>query len=91
MLGFLANTAHHHEVSIRIVIGCGEGWCLGIWPRLNTSMMRMRPLQQGHGVPTSSSAAAVLTASVEPFGVWIPSSLRAAAMHPAFAEPANSP
>jgi hypothetical protein len=39
----------HHEVSILIAAGGGEGRYLGLHPRAKVSMMIMRPPQHGHG------------------------------------------
>jgi hypothetical protein len=91
MLGFPSNAVHGHEVSILIAIGRGDGWCLGVWPRLKTSMMRIRPPQQGQRVSASSSASAVLTVSVEWSGSCIPNSLRTVAKCSGLADPAKSP
>src|ERR1700730_12766230 len=91
-LSFPANTMHHHDVSILIAIGRGDGWCLGVWPRLNTSMMRMRLPQQGQGgLSVSSAASPLLLASAEVLGTGMSRSLRAVAMHSALAEPAKRP
>ena len=52
-----------HDVSIRIAIGAGDGWCLGIIPASNVSMTCMRPPQQGQGLGSvrgSSVGAAVV-------------------------------
>jgi hypothetical protein len=37
-----------HDVSNWIVPGHDDEWCRGVSPRLNLSMMCMRPPQQGH-------------------------------------------
>jgi hypothetical protein len=72
---------HHHDVSILIAIARGDGWCLGVWPRLNTSMMRILPPQQGQGGSSVPSAASpVLLASAEMLGAGAPSSSRAVAI-----------
>src|SRR5215468_9149132 len=44
-----ARHCYAHDVSIRISGGCGDGRCLGVLPGANTSMMIMRPPQNGHG------------------------------------------
>ncbi|MGC2221124.1 MAG: hypothetical protein WA624_01515, partial [Methylocella sp.] len=50
---------HCHDVSIRIDGGHGEALCLGVWPRLKTSMMRILLPQHGQvGVWDSGSAVA---------------------------------
>ena len=38
-----------HDVSILMTMAAGDGLCLGASPRAKTSMMIMRPPQQGHG------------------------------------------
>jgi hypothetical protein len=58
----------HHEVSILIACGTGEGRCFGCCPRKKVSMMIMRPPQQGQGCSgsfgSSGGALPALMASI---------------------------
>ena len=75
-----------HDVSILL----GAGRQLGSQPRLNLSMMRMRPPQQGHG-GLSVSLASLLPALAAAETLGMPKSLRAVAMYSALPVPAKSP
>ena len=46
------------DVSILVGDGRGVDWCVGVQPGPNTSMMCMRPPQQGHGVGSTRGSSA---------------------------------